>query len=382
MPLVVNSAPADIPPTECGRRADQSHDEMKEPTLHRDTSRYPAETISLLAIGTAVLRRRRLILALGFLGAAAGLAAALLSSRVYAASATIIPEEPDNKFPSGLSLAAGQFGIKLPSGGNGWGPPVYAELLKSRALLQPIAGDTLNVTEIGRRVSIMDLLRVKPASPPLRLERTVRALRKKVVVGEDKKLGAVKLTVITKWPSVSYAVANSLVAGVNQFNLESRKTQAGAERRFVEAQALDAQRALREAENRLQEFQKKNRGGVSSSPELALEKDRLTREVSLRQENYTSLSQSREEAKISEVRNTPVITLIEQPQIPVLPEPRHSVTKALLGGIAGSLLGVVIAFLAYGVSAARTAPTAESREFFELVDQATPRFLRRGGLNE
>jgi len=363
--------------------AGQSHDEMKEPTLHRDTSRYPAETISLLAIGTAVLRRRRLILALGFLGAGAGLAAALLSSRVYAASATIIPEEPANEFPSGLSLAAGQLGIKLPSGGgNGWGPPVYAELLKSRALLQPIAGDTLNVTEIGRRAAIMDLLRVKPASPALRLERTVRALRKKVVVGEDKKLGAVKLTVITKWPSVSYAVANSLVAGLNQFNLESRKTQAGAERRFVETQALDAQRALREAENRLQEFQKNNRGGVSSSPELALEKDRLAREVLLRQQNYTSLSQSREEAKISEVRNTPVITLIEQPQIPVLPEPRHSVTKALLGGIAGGLLGVVIAFLAYGVSAARTAPTAESREFFELVDQATPRFLRRGGLNE
>jgi uncharacterized protein involved in exopolysaccharide biosynthesis len=356
---------------------------MKEPTLHRDTPRYPTETISLLAIGTALLRRRRLILALGFLGAAAGLAAALLTSRVYAASATIIPEEPDNKLPSGLSLAAGQFGIKLPSaGGTGWGPPVYAELLKSRALLQPIARDTVNVTETGRRASIMDLLRVKPASPSLRLERTVRALRKKVVVGEDKKLGAVKLTVITKWPSVSYAVANGLVAGVNQFNLESRKTQAGAERRFVEAQALDAQRALREAENRLQEFQKKNRGGVSSSPELALEKDRLMREVSLRQQNYTTLSQSREEAKISEVRNTPVITLIEQPQLPVLPEPRHSVTKALLGGIAGAILGAVIAFLSYGVSSARTAPTAESREFFELVDQATPRFLRRGGLNE
>lgn len=351
---------------------------MKEPTLHRDASRYAPEAVSLLAVGTAVLRRRRLIIALGLLGGIAGLTAALLSSRVYSASATFIPEEPDSKLPSGLSLAAGQLGIKIPSGGGGWGPPVYAELLKSRALLQPIAKQTLNVSELGRRVSLMDLLKVKPASAPLRLERTVRALKKKVVVTEDKKLSAVKLTVTTKWPSVSFAVANSLVAGVNQFNLESRKTQAGAERRFVETQALDAERALRDAENRLQEFHKRNRGGVFGSPELALEKDRLEREVTLRQQNYTSLTQSREEAKISEVRNTPVITVIEQPQIPVLPEPRHSVTKALLGGIAGGMIGVVIAFLSYGFSGARAAPTEEAREFFELVDEATPRFLRRG----
>lgn len=351
---------------------------MKEPTIHREASQPGAEAISLLAVGTAVLRRRRLIIVLSFLGAVAGLASALLSNRVYSASATFIPEEPDNKMTSGLALAAGQFGIKLPSSGGGWGPPVYAELLQSRALLQPIAGDTLPVPELGKRTALMDLLRVKPAVPALRLERTVRALSKKVTVQEDKKLGAVKLTVTTQWPSVSFAVATRLVQGVNQFNLESRKTQAGAERRFVEGQALDAERALRDAEDRLQLFRMRNRGGVLGSPELALEKDRLDRDVALRQQSYTMLTQSREEAKISEVRNTPVITIIEQPQVPVLPEPRHSVTKALLGGVAGGIFGVIIAFLAQGVSGARTASTDEAREFFELVDEATPRFLRRG----
>jgi uncharacterized protein involved in exopolysaccharide biosynthesis len=206
----------------------------------------------------------------------------------------------------------------------------------------------------------------------------VRALAKKVIVAEDKKLGAVRVTVVTKWPSVSYAVATQLVKGVNQFNLESRKTQAGAERQFVEGQALDAERALRDAENRLQQFSQRNRGGVAGSPELALEKDRLQRELTFRQQSYTNLVQSREEAKISEVRNTPVITILEQPQLPVLPEPRHSVTKALLGGVTGAILGVIIAFLAQGVSGARTGSTDEAREFFELVDEATPRFLRRG----
>jgi uncharacterized protein involved in exopolysaccharide biosynthesis len=224
----------------------------------------------------------------------------------------------------------------------------------------------------------MDLLKVKPAAAPLRLERAVRALSKKVTVLEDKKLGAVRLTVTTKWPSVSFAVATRLVQEVNQFNLQSRKTQAGAERQFVEGQALDAERALRDAEDRLRLFYQRNRGGLTGSPELALEKDRLQQDITLRQQSYTMLIQSREEAKISEVRNTPVITILEQPQIPVLPETRGTVTRTLLGGISGAIIGVIIAFLAQGVSGARTGSTEEAREFFELVDEATPRFLRRG----
>lgn len=353
---------------------------MKEPVIYREPLHRNEEAISLLAVGSALLRYRRLIIALSLLGGVAGLAAGLLSKRVYSARATFIPEEPDKQAISGLATAAGQFGIKLPSsGGSGWGPPIYVELLKTRELLEPIAADTLVVPEEnGRRMAIADLFRVKPAAPPPRLERTVRALRKKLTVEEDKKIGGVKLTVTTRWPSVSFGIANRLVSGVNQFNLESRKTQAGAERRFVEAQAIEAERILRDAENRLQLFLQRNRGGLAGSPELQLERDRLQRDVTLRQQRFTSLTENQEEAKIREVRNTPVITVIEQPKRPVLAEPRHTVTKAFLGVLAGAVLGVIIAFLSQRVAGARTAPSQEATEFFELVNEATPRFLRRG----
>ena len=353
---------------------------MKEPVIYREPLHRIEEAISLLAVGSALLRYRRMIIALSLVGAMAGLAAGLLSNRVYSARATFIPEDPDANAVSGLAMAAGQFGIKLPgSSGSGWGPAIYVELLKTRELLEPIAADTLVVPEEnGRRTAIADLFRVKPAAPSLRLERTVRALRKKLIVEEDKKIGGVKVTVATRWPSVSFAIANRLVSGVNQFNLESRKTQAGAERRFVEAQAIEAERILRDAENRLQLFLQRNRGGLAGSPELQLERDRLQRDVTLRQQRFTSLTESQEEAKIREVRNTPVITVIEQPKLPVLAEPRRSVTKGLLGAVAGAVLGVIIAFLSQRVAGARTAPSQEARDFFELVDEATPRFLRRG----
>ena len=144
----------------------------------------------------------------------------------------------------------------------------------------------------------------------------------------------------------------------------------------MEAQAGEAERALREAEDRLQGFLQRNR--VISSPDLGFEHDRLQRQVTLRQQVYTSLVQNQEEARIREVRDTPVITVLENPRLPVVSEPRRSVLKGILGGLAGGLLGAMIAFLAEGVSRARRQSSGEAREFFQLMEQATPEFLKRG----
>jgi tyrosine-protein kinase Etk/Wzc len=204
----------------------------------------------------------------------------------------------------------------------------------------------------------------------------VSVLRGVVSAGEVKTLGAVRVDVTTKWPSVSLQLTERLVRGVNQFNQQTRKSQASAERQFVEAQAAEAERALRAAEDRLQEFLQRNRE-VSGSPQLAFERDRLQREVSLRQQVYTSLLQNREEARIREVRDLPVTTMIEEPKLPVVGEPRRTVMRIVLGGIAGALFAVVAAFVNFGLSIARKQPGDDVREFFALVESATPRYLRR-----
>ena len=59
-------------------------------------------------------------------------------------------------------------------------------------------------------------------------------------------------------------------------------------------------------------------------------------------------------------------------------EARKSAQKAVMGGLAGGMLGVLIAFIVQGVVAARRAPSEEAREFFQLVVESTPRFLKTG----
>ncbi len=336
------------------------------------------DEISVFALASVLFRWRWTIVALGLVGAAVGLAKGLTSTRVYVSAATFIPQGAEGE-ASGLALAASQFGIRVPSSGGAWGPPVYVELLHSRALLEPIVLDTVVAAEQGgRRVALMDLLEIEAPTPERRTDLGVRALGGIVKASEVKALGAVKVSVTTQWPSVSLALAQRLVRGVNKFILETRKSQAAAERQFVEVQAGEAERALRGAEDQLQSFLQRNRS-IAGSPELEFARDRLQREVALRQQVYTALLQNREEARIREVRDTPVITVLEDPRLPVVGEARKSVQKGVLGGLVGGMLGVLIAFLAQGVAGARRAPSEEAREFFQLVKEATPRFLRRGG---
>ena len=97
----------------------------------------------------------------------------------------------------------------------------------------------------------------------------------------------------------------------------------------------------------------------------------------MRQQIYTSLLQNREEARIREVRDTPVITVLEEPRIPLTPEPRNSLYKGILGGLLGAMLGVILALVAHVSALSRRRPSPEMNEFFRLLEQAKPRFLRR-----
>jgi hypothetical protein len=254
---------------------------------------------------------------------------------------------------------------------------MYVQLIQSRALLEPIALDTFVVAEEGgRQVTFIDLLQIKAPTRERAVTAAVGALNGMIAASEEKKIGGVTVSVKTKWPSVSLALANRLVQRINQFNLETRKSQAAAERQFVEAQAVESERALRDAEDRLQGFLQANRD-IGGSPGLGFERDRLQREVLRRNQLYTSWLQSREEARIREIRDTPVITVIENPRLAFIGEPRKSVLKAILGGIAGALFGVLFAFLADALAGARRSEREDAQEFFQLVEKATPKVLKR-----
>jgi uncharacterized protein involved in exopolysaccharide biosynthesis len=296
------------------------------------------------------LRHRRMILGTGLAAFLLVGVATFVRQRTYTSTARFMPQAAEGAL-SRLSGLAASFGVSVPAADPGSSPAFYAELLKSRDVLRRTVetryafaakGDSLHGT-------LVELFDVRGDSPAARRDAAAKQLLESIGVTVGRETGTIDLDVTTGWADLSRQVADRMIQLVSDFNLHRRQTKAGAERRFVEARVVEAQDSLRTAEARLEGFLQRNRE-YRNSPQLMFAHDRLEREVAMRQQVYTSLAQSYEGARIDEVRNTPVITLMEPPDVPAKPDPRLALVKGLLAGIVGLGLGAFFAALRQSLS--------------------------------
>ena len=195
----------------------------------------------------------------------------------------------------------------------------------------------------------------------------------------SKTTGIVQLTVESKWPSVSLRIASALVNGVDDFNQRTRQGQAAAERKFVEGRLALASSDLRSAEDRLQAFLQANREW-ERSPELSFERERLQRDLALRQQVFTSLTQSLEEVRIREVRDTPVITVIESPMVATTPLSRRILRRLVVGALLGGVVAILLGYFSHTISRRGKEGDPQVREFLETVEAFKTKILRATGL--
>lgn len=302
------------------------------------------DEISLLALARLVRRERGLVVGCGVGLAVLVAALVLLRPREYTSTAVFMPQSSDASL-SRLSGIAAEFGVTVPSADPGSSPDFYASLLTSRDILRTVVLTSYPFSaEPGdsARATLVELYRVNGETPAIRRDKAVKRFLKDLDIETYRETELIRIEVTTRWPTVSQSAAQRLLDLVSRFNLTTRQTQAGAERRFIQARLETARAELRAAEGRLQSFLQRNRE-FRDSPALVFENDRLTREVELRQQVVTSLVQSFEQARIDEVRNTPVTTLVEPADLPAQPDPRRLGLKTLLGLTAGLLSGTFLA---------------------------------------
>ena len=334
------------------------------------------QPITLLTLVNAILRQRRLILAITLLAALVALVKALTSRQQFVATASFSPSS--TSATSSINGLAAQFGMDISNDVSSQSPAFYADLLRSRPLLQPIVQNRYTVTLDGRQTqrTLIDIWGITGQSSSVRVERAVRALRSAMQVTTSLKTGVVTFTVTTESPVLTSQIAQSVLSAVNDFNVNSRRTQASSERRFTEQRVDEIRGELSVAEARLLDFLQANRN-VAGDPALQLTQNRLTREVERLQGLYDSLSQSLEHAKIDEVRDTPAITIIEHPEQSVLPAARNRLRKVVLAAIFGFVAGLVLAFIRDIMARDRLTNDLESAEFDRLRNDVKRDFLLR-----
>jgi uncharacterized protein involved in exopolysaccharide biosynthesis len=301
----------------------------------------------MLGLIAAVLRHWRSVLLFAALVALAVVIPTLLKRRLYEVTTSFVPQT--RKSAGNLSGIAAQLGINFPQSEGGQTPQFYAELLKSSEMLRNVVTAKMSLAGAGAtrlEGTLVDAVRRKhpEASDALLVELAIQRLRERLAVGISAKTGLVTLAVRDEDPLLARDIAARLIQELNRFNLVTRQSQAAAERRFTEQRLAEASIALRSAEERRQQFASQNRGFGDAS-RLNLERERLTRAVDNAQQVYSMLVTAFEQSKIDEVRDTPVITIIEPPRAPVSPVSRGLALRGLVGLLSGLTLGILFALM-------------------------------------
>jgi len=334
------------------------------------------DDISLLAAINVMLANRWKIIMLGVALAGLLVAIGLVRPRQYTAKASFVPQSRTPQVASGI---AAQFGLTLPGTKGDESPAFYVELLKSRGVLRAAALTEYQAarSRTGRRgpSTLVDAYQ-KPGKPTeVRIDATIKRLDKDVGSSVSNKSGLVTLTARSESAQLSQQIVTRLLELLNQFNLDRRRSQAAEERRFTESRVTDVKAELRASEDRLQYFLQANRD-YTNSPSLRFQEQRLTADITLLRQLYTTLAQAYEQAKIDEVRDTPVITVVETPEAPVRPDSRGLVLRGLGGMIAGMLLGIALATVR-AVTQARSVERSEEFEAYTaLKSEALADFKR------
>jgi len=290
---------------------------------------------SLERVLALLLRHRVQVVVWCAFCALALVAITLFRGPTYTAHTSFVPQSRRNS-----SLASGfaaQLGVVLPGQDQTQSPNFYADLASSNLVLGAVADSS--VPGASCKTSLRDFFKLsRDDSPAVTRARIITKLRARLSSNVVLKTGLVELNVKTKDPAVSASILQDILGELERFNQGARRTQASAERRFTERRFDEVRGELNTAEQRLVSFLERNRD-FQNSPVLPFEQDRLQRDVQNKQQGFQTLSQAVEQARIDEVRDTPVLSIIEPPTVPPVRDSRGLALK-------------LIAALAFGVATA------------------------------
>jgi uncharacterized protein involved in exopolysaccharide biosynthesis len=320
--------------------------------------------ITIVDIFSVLLRYRVMIVVIALLLALKAGVDVIKLPRYYSTEAEFMPQGARGQ--SQLSGLARQFGINIGTDA-GDTPQFYMDLITSRLILGEVAKKQYEMKTDSGVFSGTLIQLLGGGKLPSRAQGPyiVEKMKNLVDVQVSPKTGVITLTVRAYTPDMAVAIANNVLAEVNTFNLNRRQQTAAGERVFVENREAEALSELRDAEGNLQSFLTQNRD-FTRSPTLALEYSRLTRTVDMKQTLYTSLAAAADQAKIEEVRNLPVITVLAPPEAPLIPESKRGVRKVLFALIVGVVIGGMLAFARAGLAASTRGHPNDVAEFDRL----------------
>jgi uncharacterized protein involved in exopolysaccharide biosynthesis len=236
---------------------------------------------------------------------------------------------------------ASQLGVGIPSNPS-TSPQFYGDVLRSRGLMTEVLESRMTdprSTRSSDSVALVELYAKHKGTPEKRVDDAIGNLTRESSVSVNPRTNIIELRVSSRYPKTAAFAAQRFVAALNRFNLETRQSEARRRRIFVGDRLKEAQDSLARAERVQQDFLLTNRGDLRSSPTLEAQYERIQRQIQIYQDLYSNFRREFESARVDEVNDTPVITVIDTAIVPI----KTSAPHRLLTAVAGAMLGILIA---------------------------------------
>ena len=302
------------------------------------------EEIDIVEYYSVIRRRIKLISAVFSLFLFFAIIYAFIAAKIYTADASIHPSLEEEQTPNlgALSGLASNFGLaNLPSKSTS---DLYPEILKSRPVIHTLLKAEVENPKTGKRELILDLLDIPGSTLEKRLERGYKKFLKRMNTAVNTKTGIVTIAVETDKNWLSKVILDELLDLLIQYNKETRTYKARNNRVFIEKQLKKFEKAFTLAEQTLTNHKKKNRR-IEDSPELQQERGRLQLEYEICQTNYINFKNEFEMAVLQEVKDTPVLNILNTPIIPQFKSSPKRLLIIVISGIVGLSLGILGAFI-------------------------------------
>lgn len=315
-----------------------------EAVVSAERRRAPRD-VTLSSIAAMWLGERWLIMTVAVAASFILVVVALVKPRTYSSTVRFMSQTSNGALSQIAGLAA-----ELGGAGGGLEPDqsadFYGDLVHTKAFLRGLAGTEYRYSHGGHFVAgnIATIYRLDYPSAARTMEAAAALVDGMLDVRISKLTQVVTVVVTTDDSSLSVQMANRITSLIDSANTARRHGQATAERLFLEGRLAVASRDLDSAIARERIFLETNRT-FQDSPRLVFENQLLQQETQLRQGLFASLSQSYEQARIDEVRNTPVIAIVEAPIAAARPNGRRLAVKCVLSILLASVIGLLVGSL-------------------------------------
>lgn len=216
---------------------------------------------------------------------------------------------------------------------------LYPDILRSRLISEAVINKVYQFPKKGKKIgqSLFDYFKAK------KMDSAIQALAGITDFDMNRKTGVITISATTTNRYLSAAVVNEYINQLEEYNLDTRKSKAKDNEKFVSQRLKEVKVELEQAENNLKAFQLKNRNfNTATSPELAMELARLEREVEIKSKVFLTLTQQYELARVEAKKDVPIVQVLDYAKPPEEKTGPNRRSIVLTSFLLSSFLGIAI----------------------------------------